>query len=114
MDFWDQVSKHYNQNRPNGLTTRLATSLRMKWGTIKLDVVKFIGKYKIIQTLQEYGTNTKDTIQKTLGLYKSKHACQQLFSFSYCCMKLLVGVKCCTHVQIHYCKTSTFDDLTGN
>jgi hypothetical protein len=38
----------------------------MKWGTIKLDVVKFIGKYKIIQTLQEYGTNTKDTIQKKL------------------------------------------------
>lgn len=66
MDFWDWVSKHYNQNHPNGLTTMLATSLGMKWGTIKLDVVKFIVKYKIIQTLQEYGTNTKDTIQKKL------------------------------------------------
>jgi hypothetical protein len=94
MDFWDQVSKHYNQNHPNGLTTSLARLLGMKWGTIKLDVTKFIGKYKIVQTLQEYGTNTKDTIQKTLGLYKSKHACQQLFSFGYCYMKLLVGVKC--------------------
>jgi hypothetical protein len=63
----------------------------MKWGTIKLDVAKFIGKYKIVQTLQEYGVNMKDTIQKTLGLYKSKHACQQLFSFDYCLALIIVA-----------------------
>ncbi len=60
--FLDRVFKHYNQNHPNGLTTRLARSLGMKRGTIKLDVAKFIGKYKFIQTLQEFGTNTKDTV----------------------------------------------------
>lgn len=91
MDFWDQVSKHYNQNHPNGLIARLARLLGMKWSNIKLDVAKFIGKYKIVQTLQECGTNTKDTIQKNLGLYKSKHVCQQLFSFDYCLALIIVA-----------------------
>jgi hypothetical protein len=89
--FWDQVSKHYNQNYPNGLTIRLARSLGMKWGTIKLDVAKFSGKYKIVQTLQEYGTNMKDKVQKTLGLYKSKLACQQFFSFDDCLTLIIVA-----------------------
>jgi hypothetical protein len=43
----------------------------MKWGTIKLDIAKFIGNYKIVQTLQEYGTNTKDST-KNFGALQIK------------------------------------------
>jgi hypothetical protein len=45
--FWDKVCDHYNKHHLIACTKRLARSLKTKWGTIKYNVLKFVGNYGI-------------------------------------------------------------------
>jgi hypothetical protein len=81
ITFWDRVCEHYNQNQLACKVKQLVKSLETKWGVIKHDITKFIGHYETMVALCESRTSTKDILQKTLELNKSKHIQNQSFFF---------------------------------
>jgi hypothetical protein len=79
--FWDQVQNHFNESCRAGCAPRFALNLETKWGIIKHEVAKLVGHYIAMLVLCESGIRTKDTLQKTLNLYKTKHPKHQTFTF---------------------------------
>ena len=65
--------KHYNDNHPTCCDPMPNLSLKTKWGSIKYDVAKFCGVYKLMIALKESGTLSKDVLEQSLELYKVKN-----------------------------------------
>jgi hypothetical protein len=66
---------------PTGCAPRFARSLETKWGIIKHDVAKFIGKYIAALVLCESRIGFENIFHKTLNLYKTKHPKHQAFTY---------------------------------
>jgi hypothetical protein len=73
--------KHYYNHKPEGCRKGLVRFLETKWSTIKYDVAKFVGIYKLVLALKESGTLLLNVPEHALELFKVKHLKQQSFVF---------------------------------
>jgi hypothetical protein len=79
--FWDWVQNHSNGLCPASCAPRSTRGLETKWGIIKHDVAKFVRHYTTMLALCESGIGIKNTLQKALHLYKTRHPKHQTFTF---------------------------------
>ena len=86
--FWKRIPKHYTNHLPTGCEKQPSKSLETKWGVIKHNITKLCGVYKSVVALNEFGTSTKDVLQRALKLYKVKHSKHLSFNFLHCWLLL--------------------------
>ncbi|KAG0572072.1 hypothetical protein KC19_VG065600 [Ceratodon purpureus] len=80
--FWERITVHFNDHVTTG--SRPARSLESKFHVIRHDVSKFGGCYAQVERLNVSGTNTDNTLEKALDLYKIKAAKNSDFQFLHC------------------------------
>jgi No apical meristem-associated C-terminal domain len=96
--FWERLTKHFNDARPEGSEQRPYRSLECKWSLIQHDVAKFCGSIAAVRDLCRSGSNADDELEDALKLYQQTHTTKGVrdnkpFKFVHCWRILSVEPK---------------------
>ena len=97
--FWERITKHFYETRPQSSPLRHARSLETKWGHIKHDVTKFCGAYSQVLECRESETSLNDVLERALEFYKDRHPKGQSFVYLHY-WGLLKDVPCWSESQL--------------